>query len=107
MIVATILGERFPRTRREWLHVGLFSILMVPLSNGLSTRALRHVPSNEAALLAASSALWLAGLGAIGPRGHKLSARIDHGPAARSCGRRTARVAAAALARPAISAGAP
>jgi drug/metabolite transporter (DMT)-like permease len=79
MIVATILRERFPRTRREWLHVGLFSILMVPLSNGLSTSALRHVPSNEAALLAASSALWLAGLGAIGPRGHKLSARTITG----------------------------
>ena len=71
-IVALVLGERFPRTRREWLHAGLFSILMVPLSNGLSTLAVRHVPSNEAALLAAGSALWLAGLGAIGPRGHTL-----------------------------------
>jgi drug/metabolite transporter (DMT)-like permease len=71
-IVALVLGERFPRTRREWLHAGLFSILMVPLSNGLSTVAVRHVPSNEAALLAAGSALWLAGLGAIGPRGHTL-----------------------------------
>ena len=78
-IVAAVLGERFPRTRREWLHVGLFSILMVPLSNGLSTFALRHVPSNEAALLASSSALWLAGLGAIGPRGHKLTARTITG----------------------------
>ena len=48
---------------------------MVPLSNGLSTYAVRHVPSNEAALLAAGSALWLAGLGAIGPRGHTLAAR--------------------------------
>jgi drug/metabolite transporter (DMT)-like permease len=71
-IVALALGERFPRARREWLHAGLFSILMVPLSNGLSTVAVRHVPSNEAALLAAGSALWLAGLGAIGPRGHTL-----------------------------------
>ena len=71
-IVALVLGERFPCTRREWLHAGLFSILMVPLSNGLSTLAVRHVPSNEAALLAAGSALWLAGLGAIGPRGHTL-----------------------------------
>jgi drug/metabolite transporter (DMT)-like permease len=67
-------GEQFPRRRREWLHAGLFSILMVPLSNGLSTLAVRHVPSNEAALLAAGSALWLAGLGALGPRGHRLSA---------------------------------
>src|SRR5262245_52172960 len=61
-IAACFLRERFPRTRREWLHAGLFSVLMVPLSNGLSTYAVRHVPSNEAALLAAGSALWLAGL---------------------------------------------
>jgi drug/metabolite transporter (DMT)-like permease len=74
-IAACMLRERFPRTRREWLHAGLFSVLMVPLSNGLSTYAVRHVPSNEAALLAAGSALWLAGLGAIGPRGHTLAAR--------------------------------
>jgi drug/metabolite transporter (DMT)-like permease len=70
---ALVLRESFPRRRREWLHAGLFSILMVPMSNGLSTVAVRHVPSNEAALLAAGSALWLAGLGAIGPRGHTLS----------------------------------
>ena len=73
--VAFAVGERFPRTRREWLHAGLFSILMIPLSNGLSTVAIRHVPSNEAALLAAGSAFWLAGLGAIGPRGHTLTSR--------------------------------
>jgi drug/metabolite transporter (DMT)-like permease len=46
---ALVLRESFPRTRREWLHAGLFSILMVPMSNGLSTVAVRHVPSNEAA----------------------------------------------------------
>jgi drug/metabolite transporter (DMT)-like permease len=73
--VALTLRERFPRASREWVHAGMFSVLMIPLSNGLSTVALRHVPSNEGALLAAGSALWLAGLGAIGPRGHKLSAR--------------------------------
>lgn len=72
-VVARVLGERFPSTRREWRHVALFSVLMIPLSNGLSTLTLRHVPSNEGALLAASSALWLAGLGALGPRGHKLT----------------------------------
>jgi drug/metabolite transporter (DMT)-like permease len=72
---AIYLGERFPRRRRHWLHAGLFALLMVPLSNGLSTLAVRHVPSNEAALLASGSALWLAGLGALGPRGHTLSAR--------------------------------
>jgi drug/metabolite transporter (DMT)-like permease len=77
LLVAAALGraERFPVTRREWLHAGVFAVLMVPASNGLSTVAVRHVPSNEAALLAAGSALWLAGLGALGPRGHTLAAR--------------------------------
>ena len=44
---ALVLRESFPRTRREWLHAGLFSILMVPMSNGLSTVAVRHVPSKR------------------------------------------------------------
>jgi len=74
-LAAIMFGERFPRTQREWRNAALFSILMVPLSNGLSTYAVRHVPSNEAALLSAGSALWLAGLGALGPRGHRLPAR--------------------------------
>jgi drug/metabolite transporter (DMT)-like permease len=77
LLVAAALArsERLPATRREWLHAGVFAVLMVPASNGLSTVAVRHVPSNEAALLAAGSALWLAGLGALGPRGHTLTAR--------------------------------
>jgi drug/metabolite transporter (DMT)-like permease len=71
-VVALVLRERFPPSPRAWVHAGLFSVLMIPLSNGLSTLALRHVPSNEAALLAAGSALWLAGPGGVallaGPR---------------------------------------
>ena len=36
---------------------------MIALSNGASTYALKHLPSNEVALLNSSLALWLAGLG--------------------------------------------
>jgi drug/metabolite transporter (DMT)-like permease len=36
---------------------------------------MRHIPSNEGALLAAGTALWIAWLGALGPRGHKLTLR--------------------------------
>ncbi len=72
--VAVALRERFPRNAREWRYMLLFSIVMITLSNGVSTFALQHVNSNEGALLAAGTALWIAGLGAIGPKGHKLTA---------------------------------
>lgn len=74
-IVAVATRERFPRTAREWGYMVLFSLLMITLSNGASTTAIKHIPSNEAALLTASLALWMAALGAIGPKGHELPTR--------------------------------
>ena len=75
VLVALGLRERFPRTAREWRYMLLFSLLMITFSNGLSTLAMRHIPSNEGALLAAGTALWIAWLGALGPSGHKLTVR--------------------------------
>jgi drug/metabolite transporter (DMT)-like permease len=77
--VAFALGERWPRSRREWGWLLGFSLLMISLSNGVSTIALQHIPSNEGALLAAGSALWIAWLGSLGPHGHALSARAIAG----------------------------
>lgn len=68
-------SDRFPRTSREWRYMLLFSLLMITFSNGISTIALVHIPSNEGALLSAGSALWIALLGALGPRGHELTVR--------------------------------
>ncbi len=73
--VAVATKERFPRTAREWGYMVLLSLLMITLSNGASTTAIKHIPSNEAALLTASLALWMAALGAIGPKGHELPTR--------------------------------
>jgi drug/metabolite transporter (DMT)-like permease len=73
--VAMTLRERFPRGAREWRLLLLFSLLMITFSNGISTVALQHVASNHGALLASSSALWIAALGAFGPRGHALTLR--------------------------------
>jgi drug/metabolite transporter (DMT)-like permease len=73
--IALALRERLPRMAREWRLAVLFSLLMITFSNGLSTVALRHIPSNEGALLAAGSALWITALGALGPRGHTLTVR--------------------------------
>jgi drug/metabolite transporter (DMT)-like permease len=75
MVVALVMRERFPSTAREWRYMLLFSLLMISFSNGMSTIAMRHIPSNEGALLAAGTALWIAWLGALGPKGHKLTVR--------------------------------
>lgn len=72
---AMVLRERFPRGAHEWRLLLMFSLLMITFSNGISTVALQHVASNQGALLAASSALWIAALGALGPRGHALTVR--------------------------------
>ncbi len=74
-IAAFVLRERLPRGAREWRLMLLFSLVMITFSNGMSTVALQHIPSNEGALLATSSALWIAALGALGPRGHALTVR--------------------------------
>jgi drug/metabolite transporter (DMT)-like permease len=72
-LIGTLMRERFPRTAREWRYVLLFSFLMVTFSNGGTAWALRHLPSNETALLSAGSALWIAWFGSYGPRGHRLA----------------------------------
>lgn len=74
-VTALVLRERFPHGGREWRLMLLFSLLMITFSNGISTVALQHVASNQGALLASSSALWIAALGARGPRGHALTVR--------------------------------
>jgi len=74
-VVAVATKERFPRTAREWGYMVLLSLLMITFSNGSSTTAIKHIPSNEAALLTASLALWMTALGAVGPRGHDLPMR--------------------------------
>ena len=67
--------HRLPDTRREWMQLLLLGLTMVVFSNGLVTWAEQYVPSNQAALLVTSSALWTAWLGTFGARAHPLSAR--------------------------------
>jgi drug/metabolite transporter (DMT)-like permease len=73
--VALVVRERFPQGVREWRLMLLFSLLMITFSNGVSTVALQHVASNQGALLASSSALWIAALGTFGRKGHALTVR--------------------------------
>ncbi len=67
--------DRLPRTRREWWLLAFFGVTMITVPNGASTHALHNLPSNEVALLNASLALWIVGLGTLGPHGQKLTLR--------------------------------
>jgi drug/metabolite transporter (DMT)-like permease len=78
-LVAMLLGQALPRTAREWRHVAVMGLAQVVLSSGLNVLAMRHVASNQSALLNASSALWIPLLGAIGVRGHPLTVRVGTG----------------------------
>lgn len=66
-------GHAFARRRIEWRHVTVAGFFMVFLSNGMNTWAIRYIPSNQSALLNATTAFWLAGLGVFGRRGHPLN----------------------------------
>ncbi len=75
LLLALHRGERLPKSRRELAFVGFFGIAMITLPNGAAAYALQYLPSNEVALLNASLAFWIVGLGALGPLGQKLSTR--------------------------------
>jgi len=71
--LALYRGSRLPNSPREWQQILFFSLVLIALTSGSSTFALKYIPSNEVALLNSSMALWIAGLGTLGPKGQKLS----------------------------------
>ncbi len=79
MLLAMLLGQAVPRAAREWRHLLVMGLAQVVLSSGLNALAMRHVASNQSALLNSSSALWIPLLGAIGVHGHRLTARVAGG----------------------------
>jgi drug/metabolite transporter (DMT)-like permease len=78
-LYARFAGQRLPRSRREWKIIVIVALLLLAGANGLVVWGEQWVTSNQAALIAATTALWLAGLGALGPHGQKLSARTGLG----------------------------
>lgn len=76
---ARALGQRPPAGRGDWLAIWVMGLLFVVLGNGLVTWAEQWVPSNQAALIVTSSALWIAWLGTLGPRGVSLPPRVKLG----------------------------
>lgn len=65
-------GKALP-TGADWQAIGLTGVLMLVGGNGLVTWSEQWIASNLAALLVATSALWLAGFGAIGAKGDALN----------------------------------
>lgn len=72
---ARLAGQTFPRDRQEWKIIAVGAVFLLVGANGLVVWGEQWVPSNQAALLAATVALWLAGLGALGPQGELFSRR--------------------------------
>jgi drug/metabolite transporter (DMT)-like permease len=73
LLYARWRGASLPVTRRDWTNIGVTSLLMLVGGNGLVTWAEQWVESNQAALLVATSALWIAWLGTWGARGERLN----------------------------------
>lgn len=74
-IYARLAHQTFPRSAREWRTLLVVAVFLLVGANGLVVWGEQWVPSNQAALLAASVALWLAGLGVLGRDGDALSAQ--------------------------------
>lgn len=66
-------GYRMPSTLAEWRWIALISAVMLLGANGLVTWSEQWVESGQAALIVATSALWLAWLGTVGQHGEAVS----------------------------------
>lgn len=75
LAVARWRGLALPRRRRDWLFLLAAAVLGVVVSNGLNVLSLRHVASNQAALISSSSAFWIAWLGMYGTRATPVNVR--------------------------------
>ena len=68
-------GLTLPTRTRDWRLAGAAAFLGIVVSNGLNILALRHVASNQVALVSASSAFWIAWLGMYGRHPSPVSKR--------------------------------
>ena len=70
---ARLRGGGLPSSATDWRNIAVTSLLMLVGANGIVTWGEQWIESNQAALLVATSALWLAGLGTLGPSGERLN----------------------------------
>ena len=65
-------GLKLPRSGSDWRNIAVTALLMLVGGNGLVTWSEQWVESNQAALISATSALWMAWMGARGAAGEKI-----------------------------------
>jgi drug/metabolite transporter (DMT)-like permease len=75
LVFARWRGLALPRQGRDWWFLLAAALLGVVASNGLNVLSLRHIASNQAALISSSSAFWIAWLGMYGTRATPVSVR--------------------------------
>jgi drug/metabolite transporter (DMT)-like permease len=73
LVYALLRGGKLPKARGEWFAVAITGIAMLVGGNGLVVWAEKSVESNQAALVVATSALWMAGFGTLGAKGEPLA----------------------------------
>lgn len=66
-------GARLPRSGRDWRVIVVTALMMLAGANGLVTWSEQWVESNQAALIVATSALWMAWFGTWGGGGERFS----------------------------------
>jgi drug/metabolite transporter (DMT)-like permease len=70
---ARLRGAQLPAARRDWVSIAVTGLLMLGAGNGLVTWSEQWIESNQAALIVATSALWLAWMGTLGAQGEGLN----------------------------------
>jgi drug/metabolite transporter (DMT)-like permease len=66
-------GQTIPGRWQEWRVILVMAVALIVIGNGFVTWAEQWVPSNQAALLIATSALWTAWFGTMGQKGTPLN----------------------------------
>jgi len=73
LLYAKLRGAQLPASARDWRNVTVTSLLMLLGGNGLVNWSEQWVESNQAALIVATSALWIAWIGTWGAQGERLN----------------------------------
>ncbi|HVT36735.1 MAG TPA: EamA family transporter [Nevskiaceae bacterium] len=72
-VYAWLRGARLPRSRVDWQRIAVSGFALLVAGNGLVTWSEQTVESNQAALIVATSALWIAGFGVLGASGERVT----------------------------------
>ena len=84
--LALARGQSLPRSLSDWKSTAVVGVAFIVLGNGVVTWAEQWVPSNQAALIIASGALFTAWFGTFGRRGVPLGTATRIGLLAGLCG---------------------